>query len=87
MGDKIKLVAVLTPKRSYFSYRCPNGAIDGIENYQQHCNGINVMESEDYDPRFTSGYRGMLDNATIIFQPNGRIQVAPDVQTQFEHHQ
>lgn len=87
VGDKIKLIVVLTPKRSYFSYRCPNGAIDGIENYQQHCEGLNVMQAEMGDPRFSLGYSAMVDNATIAIKPEGKIALAPGVQTRFVHHQ
>lgn len=87
VGDKIKLIVVLTPKRSYFSYRCPNGAIDGIENYQQHCEGLNVMQTEMGEPRFSLGYSGMVDNATITIKPEGKIALAPGVQTTFVHHQ
>lgn len=87
VGDKIKLIVVLTPKRSYFSYRCPNGAIDGIENYQQHCEGLNVMQAEMGDPRFSLGYSAMVDNATITIKPEGKIVLAPGVQTRFVHHQ
>lgn len=86
IGDKIKLVVVLTPKRSYFSYSCPNGAIDGIENYQQHCEGLNVMQAEMGDPRFSSGYASMVDNATITIRPEGKMPLAAGVQTQFVHH-
>ncbi len=86
VGDKIKLVAMLTPKRSYFSYVCPHGAILGIENYQQACGGFTEMESEMVDPRFSSGYSNMLEDATITIKPYGKIALAPGVQATFVHY-
>lgn len=86
VGDKIKLVAVLTPKFAYANFNCNSGRLENIDTRQHLCGGINVIETGD-DPKNSSGYSMMVDNATINVNPSGKIKLASGVNTVFPHHQ
>lgn len=85
-GDKIKLVAVLTPRFAYALYTCSDGRLENIDTRQRLCGGINTIETGE-DPKNSSGYSMMVDNATISINPSGKIKLAPGVNTSFPHHQ
>lgn len=85
-GDKIKLVAVLTPKFAYANYGCSTGKLENIDTRQHLCFGINIIETGE-DPKNSSGYSMMVENATINVNPAGKVKLAAGVNTVFPHHQ
>ena len=87
MGDKIKLVAVLTPKFAFFITDCITGKITGVQPKQHICLGWNVIETLGEDPKNSSGYNMMLNNSVIAILPSFKIKTAPEVTTKFTHHQ
>jgi hypothetical protein len=86
-GDKIKLVAVLTPKFAFVTTSCSEKRITGIAPTQHLCLGWNTLEPAGTDPKNSSGYSMMVDNATINVNPAGKIKPAQGVTTKFVHHQ
>ena len=86
VGDKIKLVAVLTPKFAFFTTDCKTGKITGVESRQHICLGWNVIEEPGDDPKNSSGYKMMSENSTISINPAGKIKLATGVATSFTHH-
>lgn len=86
IGDKIKLVAVLTPKFAYANFGCSDGRLNNIATHQSFCGGINVVETGE-DPKNSSGYSMMVENAAINVNPAGKIKLATGVNTNFLHHQ
>lgn len=87
VGDKIKLVAVLTPKMAYVVTGCSDKRITGIDTRQHLCLGWNTIEQNGDDAKSSSGYSLMLENAVINVNPAGKIKLAPGVNTKFAHHQ
>jgi len=87
VGDKIKLVAVLTPKFAFFITDCITGKITGVQPKQHICLGWNVIETLGEDPKNSSGYNMMLNNSVIAILPSFKIKTAPEVTTKFTHHQ
>ncbi len=87
VGDKIKLIAVLTPKFAFFTTDCINGKITGVEAKQHICLGWNVIETPGEDPKNSSGYYMMLDKSTISIRPSVKIKTAWGANTKFVHHQ
>lgn len=85
-GDKIKLVAVLTPKMAYVVSNCSDKKITGIDTRQHLCLGWNTIEQNGEDAKNSSGYSLMVDNAVINVNPSGKIKLATGVNTQFSHH-
>jgi hypothetical protein len=75
VGDKIKLVAVLTPKFAYANFDCSNGRLNSIDTHQHFCPGINMVETGE-DPKNSSGYSMMVEKATIHINPAGKIKLA-----------
>jgi hypothetical protein len=98
VGDKIKLVAVLTPKFAYANFGCSDGQLHNIDTRQQLCAGINIIETGE-DPKNSSGYSMMVENSTINVNPAGKIKLAKvlpapgkiglpkNINTFFPHHQ
>ncbi len=87
VGDKIKLIAVLTPKFAFIHTTCSDNKIIGVVPKQQVCAGWNVMEQPGEDPNNSSGYKFMVKDATISINPAGKIKLANNVNTKFPHHQ
>lgn len=97
-GDKIKLVAVLTPKFAYANFGCADGRLNNIDTRQHFCAGINMIETGE-DPKNSSGYSMMVENAMININPAGKIKLsvvppppgkiglAKEINTKFPHHQ
>ncbi len=87
VGDKIKLVAVLTPKFAFVNKHCTDGRIISIDPKQHLCLGFNTIETPGEDPKNSSGYSMMVEKAAININPSGKIKLSAGVNTKFIHHQ
>lgn len=85
-GDKIKLIAVLTPKFAYIKTDCTTKKITGVTAQQHLCLGWNTLEQPGEDPKNSSGYSMMLENASITINPVGKIKLEKGVGIKFPHH-
>jgi len=85
IGDKITLLAVLTPKYSYVRKSCEDGRIESIAVAQQMCKGWNTIET-NLKPQTSSGYINMYQDSKISFEMNSKISIRDGVKNQFVHH-
>jgi hypothetical protein len=85
--DKIKLIAILTPKTAFVVTTCSDKKVIGISPKQLLCLGWNTIEQPGDDPKNSSGYSMMVEKATIAINPAGKIKLANGVNTKFPHHQ